>query len=301
MLARQGEAFDSDAHLFEPKWDGFRALAFVEASGVRVVSRRRNDFTPRYPETDVLRALPPGTLVDGELVCVREGRVDFEAMLQREQARGLRIQTLAGMLPVTFVAFDLLYHAADPLLGEPLAERRKRLEGLVAHVDDPRLLLSEGVIGPGRAFFEETRRLGIEGMVAKELASPYEPGQRSGAWTKVKKGERIPCVIIGYARDDEGGMRSLIVASDQRDGTLRYVGRVGSGLSEILRARLQARLDTLRRSEPIVACDYDGVWVEPTLFCLVKFQDWTSSGTMRAPVFERLSEGLTEGDTAGEV
>ena len=77
MLARLGDAFDSDEHLFEPKWDGFRALAFVERSGVRVLSRRRNDLTPRYPEVDALRAFPPGTLLDGELVCVRDGRVEL--------------------------------------------------------------------------------------------------------------------------------------------------------------------------------------------------------------------------------
>lgn len=301
MLARIGEAFDSETHVFEPKWDGFRALAFVEASGLRVLSRRQNEFTPRYPETQVLRALPAGTLLDGELVCMRDGRVDFEAMLKREQAREGRIRQLAAELPVAYAVFDVLYEGFESRMGEPLAVRRERLRDLVAAIDDPRLVLTEGVIGEGRLFFEQSTGMGLEGMVAKDLSSVYEPGRRSGAWTKVKRGQEILCVIIGYQADDTGDLKSLAVASNQLDGTLRPVGRVGSGLGARARAELQNALDRIRRSTPLVPCDDDARWTEPALFCTVRFLDWTSSGTMREPVFVGLTSSLTDAGLSGEV
>ena len=301
MLARIGEAFDSDEHVFEPKWDGFRALAFIGASGVRVLSRRKNDLTIRYPETSVLRALPDGTLLDGELVCMRDGRVDFEAMLKREQARDVRIQKLAAELPVAFAAFDVLYERSTSRMGEPLRDRRERLRELLETVDDPRVVLTEGIVGSGKLFFEQSVGMGLEGMVAKELSSAYEPGQRSGTWTKVKKGEQILCVIIGYQVDDDGGLKNVVVASNQLDGTLRCVGKAGSGLGEATRDQLQDALDRIRRASPLVPCDYRARWTEPMLFCKVNILGWTSSGTMREPVFAGLTTSLTDADLPGDV
>ena len=290
MLARAGPAFDSPDHLFEPKWDGFRALAFVEEGGVRLVSRRRNDFTPRYPEAEALRALPVGSLLDGELVCMGTQGPDFEAMLQREQARGPRIGALARALPVTYVAFDLLYAGGTSRLRDPLKERRRRLEDLVAPIRDERVVLSTGVVGGGTLFFARTGELGLEGMVAKDLTSPYEPGKRTGAWIKVKSGGRVLCAVIGYTLNEEGAFKSLVLASnDPETGALRCVGRVGSGLTEEMRRFLQERLDTVRRPSPLVACEYAARWTEPTVYCQVRFQSWTSSGTLRAPVFDGLA------------
>src|SRR5687768_15377587 len=110
MLARPGEAFDSEGHLFEVKWDGTRALAFIDKDGYRLLNRRRADLTARYPEFEPLCEFPAGTVLDGEVVVLRNGKPDFEAYMVREQARTpMKWRTLAQTMPATYVVFDLLY------------------------------------------------------------------------------------------------------------------------------------------------------------------------------------------------
>jgi ATP-dependent DNA ligase len=128
MLAKLGrEPFDSDQHLFEVKWDGFRAVAFADGGAWRLRSRNRTDFVPRYPELAFLGALEPGLVLDGEIVVFREARPDFAAMLTREQARAAsKIEYLARTLPCTYVAFDVLYRDFEPLFELPLRPRIAR-------------------------------------------------------------------------------------------------------------------------------------------------------------------------------
>lgn len=290
MLAKLGQRpFDSEEHVFEPKWDGFRALVLVEKGGWRARSRADRDLAPRFPELGAAAALPPGTALDGELVVVREGRPDFESMLRREQARKPRqVAAFEASLPASFAVFDLLYQDGEALLDLPLVERQSRLAALLEEVDDPRLVRSEGVLGKGVEFFERALELGFEGVVAKRLDSPYLPGRRTDLWTKVKATQRLLCVILGWVPDETGDLRSLVVGTD-REGELRCVGRVGSGISEAERRRLRELLGTLSRPEAVVDCGgLAGEWVEPKLFCVVSFLEFTGNGTLRAPVFVEL-------------
>src|SRR6266852_8415456 len=129
MLAQPGVPFDSSQHLFEIKWDGTRVLAFVEQGGYRLVNRHRADVTDRYPELGFLNDLPAGTILDGEVAVLRQGKPDFGLLLSRNQARAaLKIQSLAWTFPATYVVFDLLYHRFESLLASPLGARRQRLE-----------------------------------------------------------------------------------------------------------------------------------------------------------------------------
>jgi ATP-dependent DNA ligase len=185
MLAKRGAPFDSPEHLFEIKWDGTRVLAFVDSNGYRLVNRHRADVTDRYPELGFLDHLAAGTVLDGEVVVLRQGKPDFGLLLSRNQARApLKIRSLARTFPVTYVVFDLLYHRFESLLALPLRARRHRLETVVRACDNSRLVYSEGIVGPGRAFFEAVCRKGLEGVVAKRLDGRYRPGRR--AWIKVK-------------------------------------------------------------------------------------------------------------------
>jgi DNA ligase D-like protein (predicted ligase) len=289
MLARlEKRPFDSNEHLFEIKWDGIRALTFVENGAHRMLSRRRNDMTDRYPDLAFLAGLPAGTLLDGELVVLRDGRPDFRAVMSREQARGsLKIQNLVQTHPASYVVFDVLYLDHHPVMQRPLTARRELLRDLVESTGNARLVLSEGVVGQGVHTFEQMRAMGLEGMVAKHLDSAYMAGARTDAWIKVKTTEQIHCVILGYAQDDTGGLKSLIIGTEQ-DGALRCIGKVGSGLSEAERGRLRERLDASRRERPLVETSEEGVWVEPELFCLVSYHERTPDGNLRAPVFEGL-------------
>ncbi len=187
MLAQPGTPFDSDDFLFELKWDGTRALAFIEPGGFRLLSRRGLDRSERYPELAGLAPGPAGTVLDGEIVVLENGQPDFRRLHTREQTRSpLRIRLASQACPVTYVVFDLLYEAYQPLLACPLTQRRQRLEKLVARIALPNVVVSAGIVGAGRALFREICRRGLEGMVAKRLSSRYQPGQRSQAWRKIK-------------------------------------------------------------------------------------------------------------------
>jgi len=287
MLARSGRPFDSEEHLFEIKWDGFRAIAYVD-EGLRLLSRRRNDLAPRYPELDVLRRLPAGTVVDGEIVLLRDGRADFYGLLAREQARGAsRVRAAAAREPTTYVVFDLLFEHHESIMDRPLTERRERLAALVGDRGEGSLVLSEGVVGAGRTFFERAGELAIEGVVAKQLGSAYLPGKRTEAWTKSKHTRRLHCAIVGFVPDGPRDFKSLIIASDV-GGELRCVGRVGSGLSEVRKAELRELLFAREVDEPLIDCGMAGRWVEPGLYCTVSFLERTNTGTLRAPVFVEL-------------
>lgn len=292
MLAKIGKAFDADDHLFEVKWDGTRAITFVEGNGVRGHNRRRREVIPRYPELDALRAAEPGLVLDGELVILgADGRPEFRGMFQREQARQeARVRRLAATKPATYVVFDVLYRRGASLMGAPLSERRKHLVEVVAKLGDPRVIVSEGVVGAGLAFFEQIRRMEIEGMVAKDLASSYRPGARSEAWLKVKPIKHMQCVVIGYQLREDAALKSLIIAAPL-DGTLTCVGRVGSGITEEMSKRLLAALVMRPRATSLVECGTDGHFVEPAIYCTVSYLEQNDSGTLRAPVFVGVIEG----------
>ena len=290
MLATlQEEAFDSDQHLFEIKWDGIRALSFVEGGTLRLLSRNRHDLAPAYPELEELARLPDGTLVDGELVVLENGQPSFSGSLERIQARGkLRVQALARSRPAQYVVFDLLYSGGKPLLDRRLVERREALREIVAGARQPRLVFSDGVVGSGLRFFEEIRARGLEGLVAKELASRYLPGKRTRSWIKVKTTRTMPCLILGFVEDERGDLSSLIVGAEE-NGRVVSVGRVGSGLTDELRARLGELCRARLRATPFVETKEEGSWVEPGLYCTVSFLERTRNG-LRAPVFVELLE-----------
>jgi ATP-dependent DNA ligase len=134
-----------------------------------------------------LATLPAGIVLDGEIVVLRQGKPDFRLLLSRNQTRApLKIRSLARTFPATYVVFDLLYHRFESLLTLPLSMRRERLEKLMRQFAHPRLVFSQGVVGPGKAFFAEVCRLGLEGVMAKRITSHYRPGRGTGAWIKIK-------------------------------------------------------------------------------------------------------------------
>jgi bifunctional non-homologous end joining protein LigD len=192
MLAMPAAPFDSPDYCFELKWDGVRTLAAVERVGWRLWGRERADYTARYPELDVLRHLPAGTLVDGELVVFGpDGRPDLPSLLRRHGLTdSWRIAQAKRWCPVRYVVFDLLYHAGRCLLHEQLAQRRELLAELCQGLCLPEVLFSVGVVGQGTAVYAAALAQGHEGVIAKHLASAYRPGRRAPAWRKIKPKQR---------------------------------------------------------------------------------------------------------------
>jgi bifunctional non-homologous end joining protein LigD len=285
MLATKAAPFDADDYLFEVKWDGVRALAAVEHHTWSLWGRHGVDYTARYPELAVLRRLPSGTVLDGELVALDRGRADLPTLLRRH----LRQRPLLGdyaAAPLCYVLFDLLSLRGRPLLKEPLIHRRSLLRELLAQVNDPLLAYSGSIVGAGRAFFDHVVAAGHEGVMAKKHTSCYLAGQRSSSWRKIKPELIVPCVIIGY-QAGRSGIQRLCIAAVREEG-LRYVGQLTLGFTASQAVELEKRLAPSRRSRPVTPCPHRACWVEPELYCHVQSQGWTSHGRLRHAVFRGL-------------
>jgi bifunctional non-homologous end joining protein LigD len=303
MLAEHAEApFSSPDWLYEIKYDGFRLLGAREGPAARLLYRRGHDATHVFPEiARALRALPLGDLViDGEAVVLDEsGQPSFQSLQKRVQLqRPADLERASWRWPATLFVFDLLAFEGFDLRGLPLAERKRLLAELLPQ-EGP-LRLCDHVAEAGEAFYEEVRRLGLEGVMAKRAAAPYVSG-RSAHWLKMRVERSGDFVVVGFSepKGTRTGLGALHLAGYEGDD-LVYAGRVGSGFTEDQLARLRAELDALRRSEPActgeVPRSRDNVFVEPRLVCEVRYLDWTEEGLLRQPVFLRFRDDKEPGE-----
>ncbi len=286
MLASLAEKLPSGSvWLFEPKWDGYRAVGYVRGGEVTLLSRNGNDLTKRF--ASIAKELPkalrsPDAVVDGEVCALDEqGRPSFSAMQQGKPGT-----------PLVYEVFDLIELDGEPLVELPLTERRERLEALVA---PSRLVQLSGTFDDGEALLEAAREQGLEGVMAKRAVSRYQEGKRSRDWLKIKTHHRQEFVISGWTRGQgrrEGRFGSLVLGV-RRGKELVWVGNCGTGFTERDIDELLARLEPLRRETTPFAAEPrmpkvrkgDVVWVEPELVCEVEFAEWTHDGHLRAPSF----------------
>jgi bifunctional non-homologous end joining protein LigD len=307
MLARPGQLpSDQREWAFEIKWDGVRAIGYSQPGELRLESRNLKDITDSYPELARLnRALSShGAVLDGEIVAFdSKGRPSFGALQPRMHV-GSRAQAkrLAASTPVTYVIFDLLWLDGHSLMSLPYLERRERLAELGLNGESWQT--PEHVVGEGSALLQATREQGLEGVLAKRLGSIYQPGLRSRDWIKVKTFGRQEFVIGGWV-PGKGRRRerigALLLGVHDPDGSLRYVGRVGTGFSEQELDRLAALLGPLQRpTSPFTSGERpprEAVFVEPRLVAEVEFTEWTRTGSVRHPSYK----GLREDKPAEEV
>jgi ATP-dependent DNA ligase len=231
-------------YLYEPKWDGFRCLLFV-GDDVEI-SGRSESLTRYFPEVvDAVRAQLPSPLVlDGELVVARGAVLDFEVLSQRIHPAASRVQLLAEQTPAWFLAFDLLEDADGVHTAEPFAERRRRLEAASRQWQSPFFLTpATADAAEAQRWFETFEGAGLDGVVAKPLDEPYQPGKR--ALTKVKHLRTADCVVAGYRLHTSGeGVGSLLLGVNDDQGNLHHIGVVGS-FTAALRTAMVAELAPL--------------------------------------------------------
>ena len=295
MLATAGDLpRDDTGWAYEMKWDGMRVLLRVEGGRVQATSRGGNDVTGRFPE---LRGLGEAlgsveAVLDGELVALDDaGRPRFERLQPRiHVASPAKARQLAASTPVVVMLFDVLWLDGHATTALAYRERRELLERL--GLAGPAWQTPPSHDGNGAAVLRTARELGLEGVVAKRLDSPYRPGERSQAWRKVKVTNGQEFVVGGWLAGNgrlAGRLGSLLVGfHDDPAGGLRYAGRVGSGIDDATRAALEAALAPRRRdTSPFTDVPRlpDPVWVEPELVVEVVFAEWTSIGSLRAPRF----------------
>ena len=233
---------------YEPKWDGFRALAWSAPPGgePRLDSRNERPLLRYFPELrGTLDALPAGTVVDGEIVVVIGDVTDFDALQQRIHPAESRIERLAAETPARLVAFDLLAADGDDLRGEPFESRRARLEALVAGLGEPwSLTPSTRDLATAEAWHRRFESAGCDGIVAKRLDGAYAEGKRE--MLKVKHRRTLDAVVGGYRLHKEGDrIGSLLLGMHDADGEMHFVGHV-SGFADDERVALLARFEALR-------------------------------------------------------
>ena len=299
MLATAGgAAFDDPAWVFEPKLDGIRSLVYTTMDSTKLVSRTGRDQTASYPELRMIhnRVTSVNAVVDGEIVAMDErGRPSFERLQQRMNLQSpSEIERARKQIPVELYAFDLLWLDGEDLTGRPLRERR----GLLEEVTVPGgkgLQLTLVVEEEGRSFYEQAKKFGFEGVMAKLTSSRYHPDKRTKDWRKIKILNRQDCVILGWT-PGQGGRGSTfgsLLLGAHRDGELVWIGQVGTGFTEASATALMAQLLELEVDAPPI--DDPGLrkvkgarWVGPELVAEVEYLQMTKGGKLRAPSFKGL-------------
>ena len=303
MATLVAEPFDDDRWIFEPKWDGVRALAVCSRDETMLLSRNARDITASYPELNRLhdRLVALDAVVDGEIVAMKGGKPSFETLQARINLQNPRdIENATKTIPVSFIAFDLLYMDGRSLITEPIERRKEMLSALV--VEDDRTSVSPCIEGGGIDLFESAKAMQLEGIVGKKLGSPYRLGKRAKDWVKIKTTYDADVVIGGWSRGEgrrSSSFGSLMVGAYD-DGDLRYVGNVGTGFNEKLLNQLLPMLEELETDECPFVVDPRKTgggktirgprWVRPELVAVVEFRELTAGGRLRAPAFKRVRD-----------
>jgi len=298
------KAFDDPGWTYEVKWDGYRALAFVDRGKTTLLSRNNKSFNEKfYPIYDLLSQWKIRAVLDGEIVALnRQGRSDFNTL------QNWRSEADAEL---AYYVFDILWYEGKNLMGLPLTERQAILKAVLP-VHDDRIRLSDTFAIPGTDFFHAAEKMGLEGIMAKRADSGYQPDTRTKEWLKIKVQKRQEAIIAGFTRNAGTAKTfSALLLAVYEKGRLTYAGKVGTGFSD----RKQEEL--MRRFRPLITdrTPFDEVidvdkpsrfrqrmgakptWLKPKLVCEVSFSEITEEGVFRHPSFE----GLREDKKAKEV
>jgi len=295
MLAQTADPFDSEQHVFEPKWDGMRCIAYLKDRKVELQNRNLKNVTKSYPELQTIASNVKSNMaiLDGEIVVLEKGLPSFELLQYRFGANDpIQIRMLSRKMPTTYIAFDLLHLNGRDLVDSPLTDRKQKLANIIAN--GPHMLLSQYVAAHGKSYFKNALKLGFEGSMAKKADSVYQIGTRSEDWLKLKQVKTLDCVVAGYTVG--GGSRSstfgaLVLAAYERNGNFVHLGNVGTGFTDVTILRLMKLLKSLQIKTRTVPGEVKALtpikWVKPQLVVEVGYMNMTRDRKLRLPRFER--------------
>jgi bifunctional non-homologous end joining protein LigD len=278
-----------DEWLFEVKWDGVRAICFVDGKSVRMTSRTGHSCERQYPELSVIghQIVAKQVILDGEICVLDKNGVSSFGLIQPRIAVAdpNTIAHLARRTPVTLFVFDLLYLDGYDLRNVPLIERKRALAAILR--PSPVMRYSEHFVNQGEEMLQAARATGLEGILAKRATSKYE-SKRSQDWLKIKIVSQQEFIICGYTTGERDYFSSLVLGLYD-NGKLTYVGNVGTGFDQSLLDLIYHRIEPLTTaSSPFAETPQmlrTAIWVRPEIVCEVKFAGWTEDQRLRAPVF----------------
>jgi DNA ligase D-like protein (predicted ligase)/DNA ligase D-like protein (predicted 3'-phosphoesterase) len=290
MLARTAKApFSSKDWIFEVKWDGIRAISYITHEELSIKSRNQKELKNNFPELQELKELAANVVLDGEIIIIRDGKIDFQSLIKRIQATSPREnEHLSHKFPAIYVVFDLLEKDGESLIDKPLQERKKILEENVK--EGKNVVISVFVEEDGEVFYKATLEKGLEGVIAKKKGSAYEPGRRSGSWLKIKKTKDCDCVIFGYTKG-KGSRKTTfgaLILGLYNGDTPIFVGKVGTGFNQKNLEKLSQTFKEFIADEiTLNGADVPGevTWLKPALVCNVGYQVVTEDGKLRMPRF----------------
>ena len=288
------EPFDDSGWCYEVKWDGYRALAYVNKGKVELLSRNNKPFSEKYyPITNAMKDWPINAVLDGEILVIeKDGKADFSALQNwRSEADG----------ELVYYAFDLLWYEGKNIMPLPLSERQAILKEILP-TDDDRIRLSQVFTVNGLDFFDAAKKMGLEGIMAKRSDSSYIPDSRSKVWLKVKASKRQEVVIGGFTNNDGSAkLFSSLLLGVYENGKFKYVGKVGTGFSEKKQREMMELFTPLISKKVPFETEPDinkpsrfrpnppnatATWLKPSLVCEVSFAEVTADGVFRHPSFE---------------
>ncbi|KUO51466.1 MAG: hypothetical protein APF76_13970 [Desulfitibacter sp. BRH_c19] len=295
----QAMPFDSDNYLFQIKWDGVRCLAYIYKNEVRLFNRKLNERTKQYPELiTLLNTLPKGIVLDGEIITLGEDmKPNFRRVLKRDLAKSsTKISNLIHRVPVFYMIFDIVYFEGKSVIDKPLLERQKILAQILP--ENPLIKSVDSVHHNGINLFEIAERESLEGIVAKEMNSPYIIGEKTSYWQKIKVWQKLTGVIGGYSTK-MGEIRSLLIGLYNEENKLfYYIGNASSGISHNQWKALQQYFESSAKdtkipfiNPPKKSKGEEYYWVNPEICIELEYMEWTEDFRMRNPKVIDFSEG----------
>lgn len=299
------EPFDDPNWIYEVKWDGYRAVAYIDKGSVSISSRNNKSFAEKYyPITAAMQKWSINAVLDGEIVVIgKDGKANFSALQNwRSEADG----------DLIYYVFDILWYEGKDIMSFTLSERQAILKEILP-IEDDYIRLSQTFTSNGLDFFEAAKKMGLEGIMAKRSDSVYSPDSRNKEWLKIKANLRQEVVIGGFTKNDGSSKQfSSLLLGVFENGSFQYVGKVGTGFSDKLQKEMMQQFTPLITNKIPFASEPDinkpsrfrpnpphavATWLKPELVCEVSFAEVTGDGVFRHPSFE----GMRSDKKAAEV
>lgn len=283
LIAQMQDPFNDDSWIYELKLDGCRCIGYFDQNGTCLRNKRNMELLPRFPELkDLHRNVSERTVLDGELVVLRDGVPDFFELQRRTLlTERFKIELAAKKHPAAFVAYDCLYKGRHSIMDRPLIDRKKVLQSSVC--ENGLIAISRYIPTDGIGLFHAADEKELEGIVAKRAASLYYPGRRTKNWIKFKRMADEEFVVCGYIR--KSGRTFSIILGKYHNGTYLYKGHVTLGVTKEAVSQLRESGIIPFTALPAGAGNESAVWVYPDRVCTVEYMPNTKN-SLRQAVFK---------------